>query len=166
MPRNVSDTLKQEVFNQETAEVFIVLLTISHENFDDDIRVASEPLVDLPDAGVKGVISNGLEYLYLPFDFQLPNQDDTGVARATLNIDNVDRRIVAAVRQANSAVGISMQVVRASDVDTPEVTVVDFKLERVTYNALVVSGEISVEYYDTEPFPQGRFTPGKWPGIF
>lgn len=166
MVRELSDNFKKATNAQETTEVYIVLVTISHPSFTEDLRIASDPFEDLPDAGVKGVISRGEEYLFLPFSLNLPAQDDTGVARASITIDNIDRRIVSSIRQATSAVNITIEIVLASDVNTPEITVLDFKLERVTYDALTVSGDISVEYYDTEPFPQGRFTPSKWPGIF
>lgn len=166
MPRNVSNAFKQAVFAQQTSEAFILLATISHPSFTDDIRVASDPYEDLPIAGVKGVISDGLEYVYLPFTITLPAQNDTGIARASISIDNVNREIVNAVRRATSALEVSMQVVRASDVNTPEVLVSDFRLERITYDALTVSGEITVEYYDLEPFPSKRFTPSDFPGMF
>jgi hypothetical protein len=81
MPRNVSDNLKQAVFSQETSEVFITLVTITHPDFAEDIRVCSDPFELLPIAGVKGVVSRGDEYIYLPFNISLPAQDDTGIAR-------------------------------------------------------------------------------------
>lgn len=166
MSRPLSNAFKTAVHAQQTSEVFIMLATISHPQFTDDIRLASDPFEDLPDAGVRGVVSRGLEYIYLPFNINLPAQDDTGVARASLSIDNISREIVAAVRSANSALAITLEIVLASDVDTPEVTVQDFRLESVTYDALTVSGDLSVEYYDLEPFPARRFTPSDFPGLF
>lgn len=166
MIRDVSNTFRSAVYAQQTSEVFIMLVTISHPDFEDDIRLANDPFEVLPDAGVRGVVSRGEEYLYLPFNINLPAQNDTGLARASLSIDNIDRRMVAAVRQASSAIGVTIEIVLASDVDTPEVTVQDFRLERVTYDAMTISGEISVEYYDLEPFPARRFTPSDFPGLF
>lgn len=164
--RNVSDNFKSAVFAQSTGECFIALLTISHPSFTDDIRVASDPYEVLPDAGVRGVVSNGLEYVYLPFSLNLPAQDDTNIAKASISIDNINREIVAAVRQANSALTISISIVLSSNVDVPEITISDFRLERVTYDAHTVSGDISLEYFDLEPFPAKRFTPSDFPGMF
>lgn len=166
MPRQLSNTAKQALYAQETTEVFIVLLTIDHENFTAPVRVASDPFETLPIAGQKGVVSRGDEYIYLPFSINLPQQDDTGVARASVSIDNVAREIITYVRQASSALSISIEIVLASDVDTVEVSAPDFKLEQVTYDSLTVSGDISLEYYDLEPFPARRFTPSDFPGIF
>ena len=164
--RALSNNAKQAIYAQETSEVFILLVTINHSSFTTPIRLASDSFELLPSAGVRGVVSRGDEYIYLPFTINLPIQDDTGIARASISVDNISREIVAAVRSASSSLSITIEIVLASDVDTPEVTVADFALERVTYDAFTVSGEITVEYFDLEPFPSRRFTPSDFPGIF
>ena len=166
MSRTLSTTARGAMFAQQTDEVFIVLLTISHDSFDDDIRVASDSREELPVAGVRGVISRGEEYLYIPFDLTLPQQDDSGVSKASLSLDNVGRELITAVRSADSAVRIKIEVVLDSAIDTVEITLDDFRLDSVKYNALTVSGDISMDYYDLEPCPKQRFTPSDWPGVF
>ena len=166
MPRQLSNAAKQAIYAQQTDVAFIVLLTINHSTFSEPIRVASDSYELLPLSGVRGVASRGNEYLYLPFAINLPVQDDTGVARASISIDNISREIVARVRQATSALSITIEIVLSSDVETPEITAAGFKLERVAYDALTVSGDISIEYFDLEPFPSRRFTPSDFPGIF
>ena len=164
--RPLSNAAKHAIYAQQTDEVFIILATISNPNFEDDIRVCSDPYELLPDAGVKGVVSRGQEYIYLPFTINLPAQDDTGVAKASISIDNISREIVSAVRKASSSLGITIEIVLASAVDNVEVSVQDFRLERVSYDAFTVSGDISAEYFDLEPFPARRFTPSDFPGLF
>lgn len=164
--RPLSNAARTAIYAQQTDEVFIQLITLDHPTFEQPVRVASDPLELLPNAGVRGVISRGEEFLFLPFNIELPAQDDSGVARARISVDNISREIVDAVRRANSAVSITVEIVLASDPDTPEVTASDFKLDRVTYDAFTVTGDISVEYFDLEPFPSRRFTPSDFPGIF
>ena len=164
--RPVSNTAKAAVYAQNTDEAFITLVTIDHANFAEPVRVASDPFELLPDAGVRGVVSRGEEYLYLPFSIELPTQDDSGISRARLSIDNISREIVAAVRSANSALSITIEIILASDPDTVEISIADFRLDRVTYDAFTVSGDISAEYFDLEPFPSRRFTPSDFPGLF
>lgn len=165
MSRNLSNNAKRAVFSQQTDEVFIVLLTINHPSFIEPARVSSDPF-ELLSSGARGVISNGIEYPYLPFTISLPQQDDTGTARATLSIDNIDRRIVAAARGANSSLDVKIEIVLASDLNAVEMSIDKFKLEKVTYDAFTVSGELSVQYFDLEPFPSKRFTPSDFPGMF
>lgn len=164
--RVISQELRDAVFSQETGEVFIGLLTISHPNFVEDIRVCDDPFEVLPVAGVRGVVSRGDEYVFLPFKFELPGTNDTGTAKGRLQIDNVDQRIVQAVRTANSALRLKIEIMLSSNVEVPRYVADDFRLDSVTYDALTVEGDLSMEYYDTEPFPQGRFTPSNFPGIF
>lgn len=166
MSRNLSNAAKQAMYAQQTSEAFIALLTIDHENFEQPIRVASDSYEVLPDAGVRGVLSRGDEYIYLPFTIELPQEDDSGVTQARISVDNISREIVAAVRTATSSLTVKLEIVLSSDVDSVEVSVDDFKLERVTYDVFTVSGTISLEYFELEPFPKARFTPSSFPGIF
>lgn len=166
MPRNLSPAAKAAIFAQTTHEAFIMLVTISHPSFTDDIRVASDPYELLPLAGVRGVISRGDEFMYLPFSLNMPTQDDTGVARAQISIDNISREIVSAVRQADSAISITMEVVLASDPDSVEGALNDFRLQSVNYDAFTVTGDISVDYFDLEAFPARKFSPADFPGLF
>ena len=166
MSRNLTTTARRAVFAQQTDEVFIVLLTISHDSFDEDIRVASDPRELLPTAGVRGVVSRGKEYVFIPFDITLPQDDDSGVSKATLSVDNVGRELITAVRSADSAVRIKIEVVLDSAVDTVEVSLDDYRLDAIKYNAFTVSGDVSMDYYDLEPCPKQRFTPNDFPGVF
>lgn len=166
MSRALSNAAKQAMYAQQTGEVFIILLTISHPSFEEDVRISSDPYELLPDAGVRGVLSRGLEFPYLPFSINLPQQDDTGTSRANISIDNIDRRMVFAVRSADSALAIKIEIVLGSDVNAVEISIDDFRLERVTYDAFTISGDISIEYFDLEPYPSKRFTPSDFPGIF
>jgi len=166
LSRTLSNSAKTALYAQQTEVAFIMLVTIDHDNFASPIRICNDPYELLPIAGVHGIVSNGEEYIFLPFSINLPSQDDTGIARANISIDNIGREIVAAVRNADSALSISLSIVLSSDPDTEEVSITDFRLERVQYDALTVSGDISVEYFDLEPFPSRRFNPSDFPGIF
>jgi hypothetical protein len=166
MSRVLSNAMKHAMYSQETDEVFIVLLTISHPTFAEDIKVCSDAFQMLPNAGVRGVVSRGEEYIYLPFSIELPQQNETGLSRAKLSVDNIDRRVVDAVRRADSSLSIKLEIVLASDVNTPEISIDKFKLSVVNYDSLTVSGDLTLEYFDLEPFPYGRFTPSLFPGLF
>ena len=167
MSRNVSNALRAATNAQQTDTAFITLLTITNANLSTPIRVCDDPNQLLPVAGVRGVISRGDEYIYLPFTFSLPAEDDTGIGRASLTIDNISREIVQAVRQAiGTKISLKIEIVLSSDLNTPEVVMSDFVLEGIKYDAFTVTGDVTVEYYDLEPFPARRFTPSDFPGIF
>ena len=166
MSRTVSATFKKAVFAQETTEAFICLLTISHPSFTQDVLLTDDPTQLLPVAGVRGIISNGVEFLFLPFTFQLPAQNDSETAKATITIDNVSQEIIKQVRSANSAVSLKIQIVLSSTPDVIDFEADNFQLNNVTYDALTVSGDLSLDYFDLEPYPAPSFTPSYFPGLF
>lgn len=164
--RNLSAAHYEAANAQSTSEAWIVLVTLSNANLTDDIRVASDPKQLLPVAGVRGVISRGQEFIYLPFNINLPTQDDTGTSRARLSIDNISREIVQAVETARGEINCLVEVVLASDTDAVEIAQPNFQLESVSYDALVVEGDLAVKTLISEPVPWGRFTPSYFPGLF
>lgn len=165
MSRSVSNVLKNAANAANTSEAFLVLLTIEHASLAEPIRVTTDQ-IDTLSSGVKGVISNGVEYVGFPFEIILPDENENTLPRATLRLDNVDRTIVQAVRSITSAPDVTMQVVLASDPDTVEAEITNFQLRNVTANAQVVEGELTTTQYDEEPYPAGRFTPNGFGGLF
>ena len=166
MSRNLSDNARRAAFAQQTDVAFIILITITHPDLSDTIRLCNDPLMDLPSAGVKGVVSRGEEFVYLPFNFVLPKSDETGIAKAKLSIDNIDLSMVVAVRTATSSLRVLVEVILSNDPNNVEIALPDFQLDSATYDAFTISGDLSMEYYDLEPFPKDRFTPSQFPGLF
>lgn len=166
MSRVLSAAARQSAYAQQTGEVWAILLTVNHPSFTQPLRVSSDNAVLLPLANVRGTLSKGIEYPYLPFTITLPQQDESNVARATVVIDNIDRRIVEAARRADSALEVTVEVVLASSPDITEIMIEGFRIEDVNYDALTVSGDLSVEYFDLEPFSKLRYTPSGFPGMF
>jgi len=150
----ISNVLKAEVFKQETDEAFLVLLSIIHPDIV-TLRVTNNG---------EDIISNGNTYIPFPFSITLPRSDPQQQPRAQIEIDNVDRQIVQAIRLLTTPPEIQIQVVRASAPDTVEVQFDGFTLKDANYDALVVSGSLSVEDFLSEPYPAGIFDPSRFPG--
>ena len=157
MSRPVSATARQASYDAETSEAFLILLTLNHVDLSGPIRVANNAV---------DVVSRGDTFLAFPFRLQLPSDSDERPPRARLQIDNVDRQIVQAVRSVTGAIGVLMEIVLASDPDTLEAAFPDFELQEVRYDALVVEGDLGIEAFLREPFPGDRFTPSGYPGLF
>lgn len=133
MARTVSSTARQAGLAPETNEVFLYLLEISHTNLSTPIRVVNNR---------ENIIHNGNTYLATAFNFTPPAESDGEIQPAKLTIDNVDRRIVEAIRTINSLADISAIVVLASDPDTIEVGPYEMILKNVSYNSETVSGDL------------------------
>lgn len=166
MTNNVSTSFKEAAYAQETEVAVITLLTMTVGST--VIRVCDTPVEKFSDLGenIYGVISNGEQYIFLPFSITLPQDDKTGAVTAKLEIDNVNREIVQYARDTNDPINVGIQVVLSNALNTPELEFDDFKLTNVKYNGFTVSGNLSVDYLGLEPFPAGRFTPSGFPGLF
>jgi len=248
MSRDVSSTFKQAVFSRETSEVFLLFVTINHEDIS-PIRVCSnaenvtqtlsvdtanaykwtesgsgtseyyaellnghgdpwlfEPDVLIEDSsnmtpGTIGSLSTGewaygdndsLDYntLYVrltdssdpdskaadyiqsqstfvayPFQITLPEDSDSVMPQAIISIDNVHRTIVESIRSISTSPTVTMQVALASSPNVIEAQFPQFQLKNVSYNALVVSGKLSIETFLNEPYPGDLISPSLFPGI-
>lgn len=164
----ISNNFRRAAYAQETDVAVIVLLTLSTEDLPDTIRVCNVPVQKFSNLGenVYGLISNGQQYLFLPFDIELPQDDKTGAVSARLTIDNVNRQIVQYARETKKPINVTVQVILSNDLDTVEFESSDFKLTNVSYNGFNVTGDLSIDYLGLEPFPCGRFTPSGFSGLF
>lgn len=153
----ISATMKAALFAQETDEVFLFLLTLEHEDLDPTIY-----LVD----NTKDITSNGTVFTAFPFRAILPMNDPQQPPRATIEIDNVDRQIVTAIRSITGPPSISLEIIRAAAPDVIEISLKDFVMTDVRYNKLTVTGTLSYENFLQEPYPGDDFVPSTFPGIF
>ena len=60
----------------------------------------------------------------------------------------------------------TMEIVLVSSLDTVEASFPAFVMRNVSYDALTVEAELSLNVLTSEPFPAGRFRPGAFPGLF
>ncbi len=155
--RNLSPVLQRALYAESTTEVVLLLLTIAHPNLVTPIRVVNN---------LEPITSQGYTWAAFPFEISLPAESDDQIPVMTLRIDNVDRQIVTAVRNLQGAPDITVDIVVASQPDVVEATFVGFKLKNVSYDNLVVEGEMRLEEFLSEPYPQHRFTPHLFPGLF
>tara|TARA_Y100000310_G_scaffold331890_2_gene406357 strand:+ start:1290 stop:1787 length:498 start_codon:yes stop_codon:yes gene_type:complete len=164
--RTISATTWSALASQETGVVFITLLEIDHDSLDDPIYASSDP-TETFSSGLRGTTSDGTEFLFFPFDLILPSQEEDTPPRARLSIDNVDREIVAAIREASGdPISVTVRVVTDADKDTSLVGDLVFALTNVSFDATTVSGDLSYEPLLDEPFPEGVFGPSDFPGLF
>lgn len=157
MSRDVSLTARAAINAQETAEAFLILLTIDHADLDEPIRVTSDAV---------DTVSRGETYIRFPFAVTLPDDRDDQMVRAQLTIDNVDRRIVNTLRSISGPPTVTLEVVLGSDPNTVEAGPFEFTLRNARYNALTVAGDLVFEDILNEPIPGDAFTPGNFPGLF
>lgn len=154
--RTLSPAALESAFSQETDEVWLVLLTITHPSLAAPIRFVND---------FQSLVSRGNVFLAFPFEVEFPEQDADSPGEARLTIDNIDRSIVNTIRAISSPPDITMEVVLASQPDTVEAVFSGLTLRNVNYDALKVSGVLRFEDIMTEPVSV-QMTPARFPAMF
>ena len=156
-PGRLLDAFVRSAFGPETDEVWLILLTLSHPDLTDDIRVVHNP---------ETITSRGQDYIGFAFELTLPSDTEDRAPVAELRIDNVSREIAEAVRSISSAPTVTIEIIRAADPDSVEISLTGFTLRNVRWDALAVSGSLALDDISIEPYPAGSFTPASFPGLF
>ncbi len=123
MSRNPTLTARTALNASATGEVFLILLTLSHPTLAGPLRVTSDAVA---------TISREHVFSPFPFDLTLPDDAEGSSPAARLSIDNIDRRVVMAIRSLQTAAYILIEVVRAAAPDVIEAKFEDFRLTDVS----------------------------------
>jgi hypothetical protein len=157
MARTTSNTLRTAVNAEETSEIFLILLEISHASISPTLRFVNN---------YTNITSGGNEYIAYPFTITIPSELEDSVPRVSLTIDNIDRSIMDEVRSLTSAPDVSISVILASGPDTIEAGPFETKLRNVDYDANSITGDLQAEDILNEPYPGVFFNPMNFPGLF
>ena len=157
MARSLTAATVRSLMANETGEVFLFLIALAHPEMVTMYFVNNT--VD--------IVSNGTTYTAYPFDLTLPDDREDTITGLQLTIDNVDRRIVQAVRSIDTPATFTLSVIRAAEPNVVVAGPVSCTLRNVSYTALTVSGDLAPhENVTDEPYPQHTFTPATAPGLF
>ena len=187
--RTLSPTMRASLFSRETGEVAMALLTVSHADLDEDLRLCTNPVERLEEgkrsgypavsdavpgtagepAGdeplLYGVTSRGQRYLFAPIEVELPQDVNDGDPTARLAIDNIDLTLIDTIRSIEEGATITLEIVLASDPDTVEITFPSMKMVSVEYDRDAVAIDLAIDPLVTEPWPGDSFTPSAFPGL-
>ena len=142
---------------QETADVFVVLLEISHSDLAEPIRISGD---------AQDVTHLTNVYTRYPFTISLPTDEQDSTPVAQIEIDNVSQTITASLRGLSSPPSFALKVIRTAAPDVVEVEWSDFELKAVGYDALTITGALTVESFLVEPYPAGKFLPTEFKALF
>lgn len=150
--------------------VKVFLLTISHKDLSEPIRVSSDATVRLRETQemvIYGTVSNGVEYLYAGFEAALLNDESGAIPQVQITIPNAHRSIIEAIESMGSGpVACDLQLVFADTPDIVELHVRGLELSEITYDETSITGILSRDLLFNEPFPSRSFTPQEWPFLF
>lgn len=165
--RQLSAGFLAGMYDQETDEVVICLLTVTHPDLGAPIYLSSDPTERISlDPLIYATISRTQEYLYLPFDFTLPEDKSDSPPRIQLSMDNTDRSLVTLLRSISSPATILVELVLASTPNDVEIAMPSLELSDVTIDQGRITATLVADSLINEPHPARLFTPGAFPGLF
>lgn len=141
---------------QESAEPFLVLLTLSGEGIT-PLRVVGN---------TESVVSGGNTYQFFPFEITLPEDSQDERRPVTLTVSNVDLRIIDEIRTVEGALTVEIKVIMASTPNTIEVGPFEFKMRAAEFNENTITGTLAYESNLDAPFPGRVFDPQAFPALF
>ncbi len=167
MSRSTSGNFRAAAFAGETDEVVICLLTITHAEMAAPVRLSSDPTERIADNPVTyATTSRGEIFLFLPFQFTLPSDQNDVPPRVAISLDNADRALIGLLRTVSSPLQVKVEIVLGSSPDEVEVDLPIMQLSEVDYTAEGVRANLVIDGMQTEPFPSGHFDRGRFPGLF
>lgn len=164
MSRILNQETRSAIYARESDKDLFLLLTLSHPDMDGDLCLTDASYEELS-TGARGVISRGVEYLCVPLEVILDNEDEEQPPRITCRIDNINQELTKTIREIQSPPDVLIENVLSSDPDTVVRSAEGFKLESVGFDVYAVEGELTTEDFDSEPFPSGRFSPADFTSL-
>lgn len=165
--RILSLDLRKALYAQESSEVAIHLITITHEDLPDIFRLSTDTTVMLTEDPIMwGTISRGDQYLYVGVELQLPDERDREPPRSRMSMSNIDRSMVPLIRSVHTPPKVKIETVLASAPNRVEISYPEFDLINAEYNAAQISFELSIDVLVLESYPTDSFDPSKFPGLF
>ncbi len=136
MPRSLSTNLLDAITAQETGEVWLPLVKMSHDGWDDDIRYVPNH---------EAVTHDGEDYEPHGFQIVLPDDDAETIPVVRWVADAVDREVALKFRSATDAITVTVRWVLASQPEVVEIEYLDLQITAVEGDAHTVSGTVTVE---------------------
>lgn len=162
----------RSLFSPDSDSTLISLLTITYSNTESSVRLADNftgrlTSLTTDDEVIYGVTSRSQEYIFLPFELSLPQEQEDQVPSCTLTIYDVTHYLTEIIREQFEIVPrIKLELVLSKTPNTVEVSFDGLYVTNITYNQDSVTMNIEMVDYSKEPFPQHRFVPQYFPGLF
>lgn len=155
--RTFSDEFFRAILARESGEVIVMLMSVTHQLLPVPIRVC---------VGAPSIVSRGNEFLYYPFQFQAPDEREDVAPQGRLVVDNVDRTILATLRQIDTPPTITVEFVLASSPDIVELAWEEMEWAGIEYDVSRIEGLLQGPKDFWAQFPRDLVTPGNAPGVF
>jgi len=156
MSRNLSNALLGELYNQQSGDPLIMLVTLTHTSF------STIYLCD----NIEDIVSRGNTYTAFPMMISLPSENGATTQKAQITFDNVSLDLIDEIRTVTSPIEVALEVVLASDPDTVEISFEELKIQNVSYDSVSIRADLYLDDFLNTELSSERYTPTLFPGLF
>ena len=111
------------------------------------------------------ITSRGNTFIAYPFNLALPSDTGEAMPELMLTIDNVDQRLVKAIRELLTPPDITFEMVLSSAPNTVERTIDFLRADLITYDAMSIQMRLRPNSIMGRNFPVSKYTPGRYPDL-
>ncbi len=157
MANSLTPELLAQLYYQESEDVFLTLLTLTHPSFAGPIRLVNNSV---------DIISRGQTFTAFPFKLRLPVDDGESAREVSIEFDNVSLEILDELRTVTTSIEVKMEMVLASIPDEVQISIEELKIQAVNYNKQVISARLFLDSFLTTELNSEIYSPTLYPGIF
>ncbi len=156
---------------ETTDETYVALFRFTHPSLDKPVRLSTDPTICLSeDPEEYGTLSSWLNpdgdpYLWIIASAMVPDDKEDAPTAATFILETVTKDMVDVFRSITDRATVDMAIVLASSPDHVEVEFRDLKLMAASGNAQEITLQLSRESIFELPWPAGRMTRARFPGL-
>ena len=175
----VRGPFRQAAQAQNTAENPIVLVTITHPQLDEPLRLSTDPTLRLSDQplkyGTRSRLIGGTalehdlpspaEFFFVLMTAVLPDDLEAGVTSTDIVFEHVDNGMVEQARGLKTPARVDFTVVLASTPDHVDFEWTDLSSVDVSYDEATITVSVSREAVMNMAWPYGRMTKSQFPGL-
>ncbi|MFQ6550507.1 DUF1833 family protein [Aestuariibius sp. 2305UL40-4] len=149
---------RQSIDASETAEVWLVLVDLSHPDWTEDIHLVhnTEPIV-----------SNGITYQPYPLSIVFPERGtEDGIPFVGFAADNASLDVLSELRSAQGPITVDLCHIIASDPDTRISPLIGLEFRVFAYDVQTISGQIVASSVREAAASAIELTPSRFPALF
>lgn len=157
MSNELSPDLLSQILAQESDDPFLALLTLSHPSFPTTYRFVNNSV---------DVVSRGETFIAFPFKIRLPVDDGESPRDVSVEMDNVDRRLVDFFRSVTGPINVKLEMILGSIPNDVQMEIDELKLQNITYNTKRISGKLLLDNFLNVTMTSEKYAPKTYPGLF
>lgn len=153
----LSQKLIKAVLEQDTGEVFLLLLTFDHKSFPSPIRLVNN---------LEDIRSRGDLYQAFPLELTLPPDDGDTLPTVQITCQNASLELIDEIRSVQGPMSVRIELIMASTPDWVEASIEDLRVASVQYDKSAIQMTCTVDDLLNTSFPKERYLPSNFPGLF